>query len=92
MRPQVVFFGEMLDHDKVRRLNQEVRHGFDLVFTVGTTSVFPYVSWPVIDANQRGAPIVEINPAGTSVSDLADIRIPGKAAAVLDEIWKAFPH
>jgi NAD-dependent deacetylase len=90
LRPQVVFFGEMLARDKVQRLAQEVNRGFDLVFSVGTTSVFPYIIEPVLDAKQRGIPTVEINPDTTMVSELVDIRIPGRAAAVLDEIWKAF--
>lgn len=37
LRPQVVFFGEMPEREKVRRLDVEVKRGFDLVFTVGTT-------------------------------------------------------
>lgn len=90
LRPQVVFFGEMLAIDKVQRLRAELQRGFDLVFSVGTTSVFPYIIAPVLDAKQRGIPTVEINPSATGISDVVDIRIPGGAAEVLDAIWKEY--
>ncbi len=90
LRPQVVFFGEMLAQDKVQRLNLELRRGFDLVFSVGTTSVFPYIIEPVLNAKQRGIPTVEINPSTTTVSELVDIRIPGGAAETMDAIWQEY--
>lgn len=90
LRPRVVFFGEMLPRDQVQRLDLEWRRGFDLVFSVGTTSVFPYIAGPVLQAKQAGIPTVEINPQATVVSPAVDIRIPGGAAEVLDAIWKAY--
>jgi NAD-dependent deacetylase len=37
-------FGELLPIDKLELLRRELAVGFDLVFTVGTTSVFPYIA------------------------------------------------
>jgi NAD-dependent deacetylase len=47
LRPDVVLFGETLPGPGIRRLKAELREGFDLVFSIGTTSVFPYIAFPV---------------------------------------------
>ncbi|MGB5524297.1 MAG: NAD-dependent protein deacylase, partial [Polyangiales bacterium] len=62
VRPEVVLFGEMLPLDRARVLQEQLMRGFDAVFSIGTTSVFPYIAEPVIDARRRGALTVEINP------------------------------
>ncbi|MCE5252096.1 NAD-dependent deacylase [bacterium] len=90
MRPEVVLFGEMLPFDKTGKIEQVWREGFDIVFSVGTTSVFPYIVQPVLLGRRMGIPTVEINPGNTQVSDAVDIKIAGKAAATLDEIWKRY--
>jgi NAD-dependent deacetylase len=47
----------------------EVEPGdFDLVLSIGTTSVFPYIAGPVLTGGQRGVPTVEINPGETGIS------------------------
>jgi NAD-dependent deacetylase len=90
-RPDVVFFGEMLPLDKIEVLSRELEKGFDVYFSVGTTSVFPYIQQPILDARSRGRPTVEINPDRTEVSDLVDFRLSLGAAEALDAIWKAYP-
>jgi NAD-dependent deacetylase len=90
LRPDVVLFGEALASDKLSRLYTELERGFDLVFSVGTTSVFPYISEPVERAHQLGKPTVEINPGLTEVSHLVTIRLSLGAAAALDAIWKRY--
>jgi NAD-dependent deacetylase len=87
-RPDVVFFGEMLPRAKYEKLSVELASGFDLYFSIGTTSVFPYIARPIIEARSRNKPTIEINPAQTAVSDYIDIRIPGGAAEALDAIWR----
>ena len=67
VRPDVVLFGELLPPAKVQKLFAECRRGFDAVFSVGTTSVFPYIAEPVRQAQLRGRPTIEINP-GTARS------------------------
>jgi NAD-dependent deacetylase len=90
LRPDVVLFGETLPPEKVERLYREVARGFDLVFTVGTTSVFPYIAEPVWIAAQLGKPTVEINPGPSEVSDIVDVKLSMGAARALDAIWKRY--
>ena len=88
IRPDVVLFGEILPLHKVTVMDRELTIGFDAVFSIGTTSVFPYIAGPVIDAQRRGVPTIEINPAETAVSEVVDVKLPLGSAAACDEIWK----
>jgi NAD-dependent deacetylase len=90
LRPDVVLFGEALPDDRMRELKNQLREGFDLVFSVGTTSVFPYISFPVELAVQREKPSVEINPDTTQVSDLVTCRLALGASTALDAIWTCY--
>jgi NAD-dependent deacetylase len=90
LRPEVVLFGEMLPADKLAALERAWQQGFDMVFSVGTTSVFPYIARPVVEARRRGIPTVEINPGRTQVSDLVDLKIAGTAAVTLEQIWSGY--
>lgn len=75
VRPEVVLFGEMLPPLAVDRLVAALDRGFDVVFSVGTTSVFPYIAGPVLRAARLGIPTVEINPGTSDVSDAVRFRI-----------------
>ena len=90
LRPDVVLFGETLPVEKLLLLFLELDRGFDLVFTVGTSSVFSYVAEPVHMAAQLGRPTIEINPETSEVSDLVDVRLPMRAAPALDAIWQTY--
>lgn len=89
-RPEVVFFGELLPYEKMQVLLRELGLGFDIYFSVGTTSVFPYIQQPIIDAKSCGRPTVEINPAQTEISDVVDIKLCLRAAEALDAIWARY--
>jgi NAD-dependent deacetylase len=88
VRPEVVLFGEMLPVDAVAALERELRRGFDLVVSIGTTSVFPYIAAPVVLARRAGRDTVEINPGTTDVSHVVAHRIRSRAAVALDAIWR----
>lgn len=90
LRPDVVLFGESLPMDAMTTLRREERTGFDVVFSVGTTSVFPYIAGPVLDAYQRRKASVEINPGDTDVTEFVTVKLPLKAAAALHAIWEAY--
>jgi NAD-dependent deacetylase len=90
LRPDVVLFGEALPDAGLRELRHQLREGFDIVFSVGTTSVFPYISAPVELAVQRAKPSVEINPDPTRVSGLVTYRLALGAAAALEAIWTRY--
>lgn len=90
IRPRVVLFDEMLPPEAVDTLQRELEAGFDMVFTVGTSAVFPYIASPVIRARMQGKPTVEINPARTELSAAVGYRIASRAAPALDEILRRY--
>ncbi|MBL8437185.1 MAG: NAD-dependent deacylase [Zoogloeaceae bacterium] len=83
VRPDVVLFGEALPERGLREFERAWNRGFDVVFSVGTTSVFAYIAAPVVWARQQGICTVEINPGRTQVSDLVDIRVRAGAAEAM---------
>lgn len=87
LRPDVVLFGELLDESKLARLQKECYAGFDAVFIIGTTSVFPYIAEPVRWARQCGTPTIEINPGVSHVSHLIDVRLEMRAAEAMEAVW-----
>ncbi|RLB55120.1 MAG: NAD-dependent protein deacylase [Deltaproteobacteria bacterium] len=90
LRPEVVLFGEMLPDDAIRTLNRELDRGFDVVLSIGTSSLFPYIAEPVLMAERAGIPTVEINPGVTDISDVVTHKLSGRAAPVLDAILDAY--
>lgn len=86
MRPDVVLFGENLPSAELARLKQELAHGFDIVFIIGTSAAFPYISGPVITASRQGVPTVEINPIETEISHFVTHRLASNAGPALDAI------
>ena len=90
VRPDVVLFGELIDGPGVEHLQAELEKGFDIVFSVGTTSVFPYIQAPIYMAKSAGNVTVEINPCETTVSHVVDYRLAMPAGAALDAIWKRY--
>lgn len=88
LRPDVVLFGEMLPEEGLNRLETLIAHGLDLVVSIGTTSVFPYISGPVWWAREVGVPSVEINPGDTEVSDIVTHRLRLGAAEAMPELWR----
>ncbi|HUP92816.1 MAG TPA: NAD-dependent deacylase [Solimonas sp.] len=87
-RSRVVLFGEMLPEPALERLYQVLGQGVDLVLSIGTTSVFPYIAGPVVQAARAGIPTVEINPGTTEVSGSVRYRIRERAAVVLPELLR----
>lgn len=67
-----------------------IRRGFDIYFSIGTSSVFPYIQQPMAAAKHLGRPTVEINPDDTEISDLVDIKLRMRAAEALDAIWSEY--
>ena len=90
LRPTVVLFGEEVPEEKLVRLWYEFGVGFDVVFSVGTSSVFEYVAAPVELARAAGIATVEINPETTAVTSEVAVKISGGAASVLDLLWRRY--
>ena len=89
VRPDVVLFGEMLPPAAIARLEAELTRGFDLVVSVGTSSLFPYIAAPVFLTDQRGGATFEINPGTTEISHVVTHRIRAGAAAALGALAEA---
>lgn len=92
MRPDVVLFEEMLSTMKLKNLSEEFQKGFDIIFSVGTTSVFPYIYQPVISAYEAGIPTVEINPTLTRISESVHFKISETATKALNTIFMMYLH
>lgn len=90
LRPDVVLFDEMLQTSAVEHLTQQWQKGFDCVFSIGTTSVFPYIAEPVLHCYQTGKLAIEINPSGSEVSQFCTYCLPLSATVALDAIWKRY--
>ena len=90
LRPTVVLFGEQVPEEKLDRMWYEFGMGFDVVFSVGTSSLFEYIAAPVELARAAGIATVEINPETTAVTSEVDVKISGRAALVLDLLWERY--
>ena len=86
MRPRVVLFGEEIEGVAVQRLRQAAKEHFDMVFSIGTSGTFPYVTQPVLSAKQRGIPTIEINPVNTPLSPLVDYHLALGAAEAMQSL------
>ena len=84
-RPDIVWFGDQLDHRVVRRAREALEE-CDLLVSIGTSAVvYPAADLPRF-AKQAGAVTVEINLEDTAMSELYEHRLRGKASEVLAEL------
>lgn len=90
LRPDVVLFGEMLDADAVGLYQQHLDQPFDVVFSIGTSSLFSYIQEPVLDAAMFDRFTVEINPGDTEVSQVVDVHLRLPAEAALVALWQCY--
>jgi len=89
LRPDAVFFGEMIPAEAMSR-SRQAAVDCDLMLVVGTSAVVqPAAMIPVI-AKDNGAKIVEINPERTPLTDdISDYLIMGEAGEVMNRIVAA---
>ncbi|HLD66902.1 MAG TPA: NAD-dependent deacylase [Pseudomonas sp.] len=86
LRPPVVLFEEMLPEAAIDNLYKQLRQGFELVLTIGTSASFPYIVEPVLRVRQAGGFTAEINPTRTDLSALVHLHLQGRALDVLQEL------
>ena len=88
LRPDVVWFEEMLPQHAVAAAEDAVRR-CDVLLVVGTSAeVYPAAALPA-HAQRSGAIVVEINPNTTALSAAADHVLRGAAGAVLPALVAA---
>jgi NAD-dependent deacetylase len=87
IRPDVVWFGEMLPEDALQISLNTAAHA-QLFFSIGTSAVvYPAADLP-ITAKRCGAYLVEINPETTPLTRFADEVYQGKSGELLPMIWQ----
>ena len=85
LRPDVVWFGEILPEDAMREATEAARRS-EVFLSIGTSAVvYPAAALPEV-AKRSGAYLVEINVEETPLSPLADEVILGPAAQVLPDL------
>lgn len=78
LRPHIVWFGESLREEDLRRCDEALR-ACDLLLVIGTSGVvYPAASFASV-AKQAGALVIEINLESTQQSDLVDLSLQGRA-------------
>jgi NAD-dependent deacetylase len=89
IRPDVVWFGEMLPYNALN-FAEECARSSQVFFTIGTSAeVYPAALLPLI-AKQFDAYVVEINTRATAISADVDEVIEGKSGEVLSELTDIF--
>ena len=88
IRPRIVMFEEMLPRQTLMQFEEEFDggNGFDMVFSIGTSSMFPYITGPVLTAIRCGKTTVEINPAAGELSDRVSYYLPMGAADAMTQL------
>lgn len=92
MRPDVVWFGESLDHD-ILEASHNASQSADFFLVAGTSSVVQPAASLAFAARQSGGYVLEVNLDPTPLTGTADVTILGKAGEVLsalvEEVWGA---
>lgn len=88
-RPEIVLFGEALPRAELAQLDAELKRGFDVVVSIGTSSAFPYIAEPVYRARMKSALTVEINPGDTAVSEIVEYRLRMRSVVAMARLRQA---
>ena len=92
MRPRIILFEERLPREVLMQFDEEFDggNGFDMVFSIGTSAMFPYIIAPVAAARVVGKTTVEINPTASELSHRATYPIPLGAAEAMTQLDALF--
>lgn len=89
LRPPVVLFEEALPDAALRAYEECLRAQPDVVVLIGTSAGFTYIQAPVWQVRSSGGWTVDINPAQSAVSHIADWHWQTTAAQSLPELRQA---
>ncbi|HEY0016436.1 MAG TPA: NAD-dependent deacylase [Longimicrobium sp.] len=88
LRPDVVWFGEMLPRDAVERA-WSLAERCDVLLIIGTSgTVWPAAELPLV-ARRHGARIIEVNPEPSELTHAADVFLQGPSGEVLPALVDA---
>jgi NAD-dependent deacetylase len=92
LKPDIVFFGEEIPEKAVIKAQDTVERT-DLMIVVGTTGEIYPASFIPIDANSRGATIIEVNTKPSRYTYvITEIFLQGKASSVLKDLEHEINH
>ena len=89
LRPDVVWFGEMLPSGPMSAVESFIREGVDVALVVGTEASFGYIQRWALLARESGALLVEVNPSRTVLSAAVDVRLAAPAGEALPALLRA---
>ncbi len=88
VRPDVVWFGEMLPQDALAMAMQASRSA-EVMLVVGTSGIVtPAAALPEL-SRDHGAQVIEINPDETPISRVAHLRMVGRSSEMLPQLVEA---
>lgn len=87
LKPDVVFFGEMLPPDTLRMAERESQE-CDLFIVIGSSLVVYPAAYMPLYARRSGANIVIINMGDTGQNDIADVLINAPAGDVMTKVME----
>jgi NAD-dependent deacetylase len=85
LRPDVVWFGEMLPELEITRATLAAAEA-DLCLVIGTRGAVYPAAGLVHEARRSGARVIVVDPEPTDLDHLADIKLSGKAGEILPGI------
>jgi NAD-dependent deacetylase len=85
IRPDVVWFGEMLPEDEWNGAEKACRAA-DVLLSIGTSGVVYPAAYLPLEAKRNGAFIVEINPEPTPLTEYADEFLQGNSGVILPQL------
>ena len=87
MRPGVVWFGEHLPSEELKRVENFLEGGAcDVVIVAGTTATFGYIIDWAVRGSRDGGELIEVNPEETPLSPFATRLVREPAAIALPHI------
>jgi NAD-dependent deacetylase len=87
MRPGVVWFGEQLPRNELKRVKDFLDGGAcDVVIVAGTTATFGYIIDWALRGSRPGGELIEVNPEETPLSGFASRLVREPAAIALPRI------
>ncbi len=87
LRPNVIWFGELLDPAHLQRTDRFIRGGVDLLLVIGTSGEVSGGYGLTGYCRAFGARIVEINPEASVLSDEVDLALRAPAGELLARVW-----
>jgi len=86
LRPDCVFFGEMIPPHHLLR-SRQVAADCDIMLVVGTSAVVQPAAFMPVIAKESGSKVIEINPESTPLTgSTSDYLIMGKAGKIMSSI------